>query len=175
MGVTARMITTPWDADLAQELQRQFGTGIVECSCYLGQNFVVARPERAVEVLAWLKRERDFDTIVDVTAVDYPKREGGRFELIYIVYSHSRNERVRVKTFVKDGYEPATVVPVYPGANWLEREIFDMFGIRFAGHPDLRRILLPDDWRGHPLRKDTSILAMDQQWVKDNLGIESGQ
>ena len=57
MGVTARMITTPWDADLAQELQRQFGTGIVECSCYLGQNFAVARPERAVEVLAWLKRE----------------------------------------------------------------------------------------------------------------------
>jgi len=169
------MITTPWDTELAQELRRQFGQGIVECSSYLEQNFVVVRPDHTVEVLAWLKTEQDFDTIVDATVVDYPKKESARFDLIYIVYSHSRNERLRVKTSFDDGYEPGTAVPVYAGANWLEREIFDMFGIRFAGHPDLRRILLPDGWRGHPLRKDSSILAMDQQWVKDNLGIESGQ
>ena len=175
MGVTARMITTPWDTELARELHRQFGELILECATYLDQNFAVVRPDAAVKVLGWLKREKDFDTIVDATIVDYPKREGARFDLIYIVFSHARNERVRVKTLLEDGYEPATATTVYAGANWLEREIFDMFGIRFAGHPDLRRILLPDDWRGHPLRKDTSILAMDQQWVKDNLGIESGQ
>jgi len=169
------MPATLWESELARELSEKFAEGVVECATYLDQNFVVVRPEATIPVLEWLKRERDFDTIVDVTVVDYPKRETARFDLIYIVYSHSRNERIRVKTLLADGYEPATSVAVYAGANWLEREIFDMFGIRFAGHPDLRRILLPDGWRGFPLRKDTSILAMDQQWVQDNLGIESGQ
>jgi NADH-quinone oxidoreductase subunit C len=169
------MVTSPWESELAGELQHRFPDGVLECSTYLEQNFTIVRPEVAIEVLDWLKREKRFDTIVDITAVDYPKREESRFDLIYILYSHPRNERLRIKTRIADGYEPATAVPVYAGANWLEREIYDMFGIRFAGHPDLRRILLPEDWRGFPLRKDTSILAMDQQWVHDNLGIESGQ
>jgi NADH-quinone oxidoreductase subunit C len=169
------MVTSPWESELARDLQNRFLAGVLECSSYLEQNFVVVQPEIAIAVLDWLKRERAFDTIVDITAVDYPKREESRFDLIYVVYSHPRNERLRIKTRIADGYEPASAVRVYPGSNWLEREIYDMFGIRFAGHPDLRRILLPDDWRGFPLRKDTSILAMDQQWVHDNLGIESGQ
>ncbi|MGA9627352.1 MAG: NADH-quinone oxidoreductase subunit C [Bryobacteraceae bacterium] len=170
----ATMAATPWESDLARELKERFGGQIAETSTYLGQNFIVAKPEAAVPILEYLKLEADFDYLVDITAVDWPKRPE-RFDLVYIVYSFPRNERVRIKTHISDGYQPATAVGVHLTANWLEREVFDMFGIEFAGHPDLRRILMPEDWQGHPLRKDYSIIQQDQRWVQENLGIESGQ
>ena len=170
----ATMAATPWEGDLARELKERFGDRIAETSTYLGQNFIVAKPEAAVPVLEYLKLEADFDYLVDITAVDWPKRPE-RFDLVYIIYSFPRNERVRIKTHISDGYRPATAVGVHLTANWLEREVFDMFGIEFAGHPDLRRILMPEDWQGYPLRKDYSILQQDQRWVQENLGIESGQ
>jgi len=168
------MAATPWESDLARELKERFGGEIGETSTYLGQNFIVARPEAAIPILEYLKLEADFDYLVDITAVDWPKRPE-RFDLVYIVYSFPRNERVRIKTHIPDGYKPETAVGVHLTANWLEREVFDMFGIEFAGHPDLRRILMPEDWQGYPLRKDYSIIQQDQRWVQENLGIESGQ
>jgi len=170
----AIMAATPWDSDLARELKARFGDRITEASTYLGQNFLVVKPDAAIAVLEHLKLEADFDYLVDVTAVDWPKR-AERFDLVYIVYSFSRNERVRIKTYLAEGYKPETAVGVHLTANWLEREVFDMFGIEFAGHPDMRRILMPDEWQGHPLRKDYSIIQQDQRWVQENLGIESGQ
>jgi NADH-quinone oxidoreductase subunit C len=170
----ATMAATPWDSDLARELKERFGEGISETSTYLGQNFIVARPDSVIPILEYLKLEADFDYLVDVTAVDWPKRPQ-RFDVVYIVYSFSRNERMRVKTFIADGYKPETSVGVHLTANWLEREVFDMFGIEFAGHPDMRRILLPEEWQGYPLRKDYGILQQDQRWVQENLEIESGQ
>jgi len=140
----------------------------------LGQNFLVAKSDAVIPVLEFLKLEEDFDYLVDLTAVDWPKR-AERFDVIYILYSFARNERIRVKTYIAEGARPTTAVGVHLTANWLEREVFDMFGIQFEGHPDMRRILMPDEWEGHPLRKDYSILQQDQRWVQENLGIESGQ
>ena len=88
---------------------------------------------------------------VDLTAVDLLKQEE-RFELVYLFYSLDQHTWLRVKTRT-DGQAPS-LTPTIPGANWYEREVFDLFGIRFTDHPDLRRIMMPDDWEGHPLRKD---------------------
>jgi NADH-quinone oxidoreductase subunit C len=168
------MAATPWDSDLSREIKERFGDDIKETSTYLGQNFIVCKPEAAVPVIEYLKLEADFDYLVDLTAVDWPKR-AERFDVVYILYSFSRNERVRVKINIADGYQPESVVRVHLTANWLEREVFDMFGIEFAGHPDMRRILMPEEWEGYPLRKDYGIIQQDQRWVQENLGIESGQ
>ncbi|MGA2148157.1 MAG: NADH-quinone oxidoreductase subunit C [Bryobacteraceae bacterium] len=168
------MAATPWDSELVRELRDRFGEQIVQTSTYLGQDFLVVKPDAAIPILECLKLEDDFDYLVDITAVDWPKKPE-RFELVYILYSFSRNQRVRLKTSIPDGHRPPTAVGVHRTANWLEREVFDMFGIEFAGHPDLRRILLPEEWQGFPLRKDYSILQQDERWVQENLGIESGQ
>ena len=170
----ATMAATPWDSDLAKEIKQRFGDRVVETSTYLGQNFIVVKPDAAIPLIEYLKLEADFDYMVDITAVDWPKRPE-RFDLVYILYSFARNERVRVKAYVAEGYKPETAVNVHLTANWLEREVFDMFGIEFSGHPDMRRILLPEEWQGYPLRKDYSILQQDDRWVQENLGIESGQ
>ena len=111
---------------------------------------------------------------VDITAAHYPKREA-QFDLIYILYSFKNNQRIRIKTQIKDGETLRSAYAIWPTANWLEREVFDMFGISFTEHPELKRILMPEDWKGSPLRKDYPILQQDNEWVKINLGIESGQ
>lgn len=170
----AAMAVKPWEDELSSSLQQRFGEQITEFSEYLGQKFLVARPEAVIPILEYLKSEAAFDYLVDVTAVHYPERAES-FELVYILYSFARNQRIRIKTRIPEGARPASATGVYPTANWLEREVFDMFGIEFEHHPDMRRILLPEDWTGHPLRKDTSILAMDNRWVKEHLGIDSGQ
>ena len=168
------MAAAPWDSDLAKDIKERFGDRVKETSTYLGQNFVVAKPDAVIPVLEYLKLEADFDYLVDITAVDWPKR-AERFDLVYIVYSFARNERIRIKTYIPEGFKPETAVGVHLTANWLEREVFDMFGIEFEGHPDMRRILLPEEWQGYPLRKDYGILQQDDRWVQENLGIESGQ
>ena len=103
------------------------------------------------------------------------RRKNSPIELVYTIFSYARNERLRVKSRLADGVNAPSITGVYPAANWLEREVFDMFGIRFDGHPNLKRILLPDEWQGHPLRKEYGIVQMDNDCVKSNLGIDSGQ
>lgn len=126
------------------------------------------------EIARYSREEEKFDLLEDYTAVDWPKREK-RFDLVAVLYSFAHNIRLRLKIPIGESERPASLVETWPTANWLEREIYDMFGIEFAGHPDLKRILLPDGWQGHPLRKDYDILKQDTDWVRENLGIESGQ
>ena len=118
-----------------------------------GEQSVELPPDRLIEVCRFLK-DNGFERLSTVTAVDrYPRRP--RFELVYHLHSISRKERLRLKTRL-DGDSPEidSATAVWRSANWYEREVFDLFGIRFRNHPDLRRIMMPDDWEGYPLRKD---------------------
>jgi NADH-quinone oxidoreductase subunit C len=159
---------------MVAKLNAHYGSGIREAHTYLGQNCMIVEASIVSELLQVLRDQEQFDYCVDITAVHYPQREK-QFDVIWILYSFPRNERIRVKTMISDGESIPSAVPNWPAANWLEREVYDMFGIRFDGHPNLKRILLPDGWEGHPLRKDYGIIQQDQKWVQINLGIESGQ
>ncbi len=119
-----------------------------------GQLVVEVAPSQIVAACRYLKLERKFERLSAVTAVDrYPLEP--RFEIIYLFHSVARNARMELKARVS-GKDPEidSVTPVYLSANWYEREVFDLFGVKFRNHPDLRRIMLPEDWEGHPLRKD---------------------
>jgi NADH-quinone oxidoreductase subunit C len=164
----------PWSSEMVARLKGQYGSGIREASTYLGQDYMVVDSSLIPEILHVLRDQEEFDYCVDITAVHYPQREK-QFEVLWILYSFPRNKRIRLKTLIADGEIVPSAVKIWPTANWLEREVYDMFGIRFDGHPDLKRILLPDGWKGYPLRKDYGIIQQDNEWVQINLGIESGQ
>ena len=148
-------VAQPWSGELVDSLRQAFADVAVESYSYLGQNFLILPRESILPVAMFLKTESGFNMLADLTAVDYPQREK-RFEVVYQLYSFPR-------------------IPVWSGADWLEREVYDMFGISFDHHPNLKRILLPEEWQGHPLRKDYGILQQDVRWVQENLHIESGQ
>jgi NADH-quinone oxidoreductase subunit C len=128
--------------------------GAVEAvSFWVGDWTLIVPGARVVDVARFLRASppASFDFCADVTAVDWPDR-AERFDVVYSLYSTRLKHRLRLK--VRTAGEVPTVSAVWPAANWLEREVFDLFGVRFTGHPDLRRILMPDDWQGHPQRKD---------------------
>jgi len=149
--------TDPHTATLAT-LAREFGDGVFATSRTLGNLRIFVPPARLVEVLGVLKGRCGFAMLAELGGVDYlgyPGRTRPRFEVHYVLLDLDTTERVVVKAAVDDP-DPTlpTVVPLWPGANWMEREVFDLFGVRFEGHPDLRRILMPDEFTAHPLRKD---------------------
>src|SRR3990172_3432847 len=118
-----------------------------------GEYTLVIQPQRIVPVCEFLKIARQYRYLSDITAVDWYPAEP-RFEVVYHLYCHERRERLRLKCRLSGGQPAiASVTPVWSAANWYEREVFYLFGIRFEGHPHLRRILMPEDWQGHPLRK----------------------
>jgi NADH-quinone oxidoreductase subunit C len=127
---------------------------ILETSQAFGETTLIADPSKIVDLCRYLKESEKFIRISAVTAVDwYP--EEPRFEVVYHLHSIERNQRLRIKCRL-GGADPAidSVTSVWRGADWYEREVYDMFGIQFRGHPNLVRILMPTDWEGHPLRKD---------------------
>jgi NADH-quinone oxidoreductase subunit C len=128
---------------------------VTQVSYWVGDWTVVVPAGRNLEVAKHLRDAPDaaFDACSDATAVDWPAR-ADRFDLVYCLYSTRLRHRVRLKMRVADGQAVRSMTAVWPGVNWLEREVFDMFGVNFVDHPDRRRILLPEDWQGYPQRKD---------------------
>jgi NADH-quinone oxidoreductase subunit C len=120
----------------------------------LGETLLFIRPEKIAVVCRFLKDNQGFERLSGITAIDRFPMEP-RFEVLYLLHSVSRNLRLKLKAAVRSAQcEIASVTGVWPAANWYEREVFDLFGVRFTGHPDLRRLMMPDYWEGHPLRKD---------------------
>jgi NADH-quinone oxidoreductase subunit C len=140
-----------------EALQERFGADVCRATDFRDNRRVVVPADRLIDVLAFLKDQRGFDMLFELTAVDYLEYPEAidRFGVLYGLLNVTTGERVFVKTFVNDP-DPRlpSVFGLWKAADWLEREVFDMFGIRFDGHPDLRRILLPDEFTAFPLRKD---------------------
>lgn len=143
---------------------------LAQVSYWVGDWTVIVPVDRLPETALALRDEPGaaFDLCSDLTAVDWPAR-GERFDVVYSLYSTRHRHRVRVKVRAADGQAVPSVTAVWPAANWLEREVFDMFGIRFEGHPGLRRILMPDDWQGYPQRKDYPLEGPGELLMEDPL------
>jgi NADH-quinone oxidoreductase subunit C len=136
-------------------LQAAIPGSVSQISYWVGDWTIIVPAGQLSEVARHLRDAPDaaFDACSDLTATDWPPR-AERFDVVYCLYSTRHRHRVRVKARLADEQPIASVTSIWPAANWFEREVFDMFGIPFAGHPDLRRILMPEDWQGYPQRKD---------------------
>jgi NADH-quinone oxidoreductase subunit C len=139
---------------IAIELKPEIATKAPDKTAFGEQTLTVER-ENLVEVLTYLRDDPkcQFAVLIDICGVDYPEREK-RFEVVYHLLSPRLNQRIRVKTSTDEATPIASVNDIFPAANWYEREAYDMYGIRFSGHPDLRRLLTDYGFQGHPLRKD---------------------
>jgi len=146
----------PW----VESIRVSVPEAVVSAKEFAGQITVVVQRDRMQTVARHLKDREDFRYCVDITAVDWKQRKP-RFDVVYHFYSFSKNDRIRIKCGVEEGEEVPSLAPVFLSANWPERETYDMFGIRFAGHPDLRRILMWEHFSGHPLRKDFPVEGID--------------
>lgn len=155
-----------------EALVTKFGEGVIAVSDRFGDDEAVVKASIWKEAAAFLKASCAMDHYIDLTAVDYPER-AARFDVILFVRSNKTGKRVRLKTHLNDGQKLQTLSGVWRGANWSEREVFDMFGIHFEGHPDQRRILMYEEFNGHPLRKDYPITGaqplVPYREVEDNV------
>jgi NADH-quinone oxidoreductase subunit C len=145
---------------LAQALKDEFGDAIESARSYAGDLTFQVRRDAIAEICASFKNRHRFTYMVDICGADYPKREP-RFDVVYHLYSFEANRRVRLKVATDEATPVPTVSGVWRVANWPEREVYDMFGVRFAGHPDMTRILLWEGFNGYPLRKDFPVEGID--------------
>src|SRR5229473_7164096 len=161
----------PTDASahpLVKKLRAKIDGAVTEASEFLGQLSIRIERSRIVDVCNALKSDSEFNYLSDLTCAHYPDRREAPFEVIYNLYSISANERVRLKV-ATNGEGVDSVTSVWPSADWPEREVYDLFGVVFRNHPDLRRILLPPDWEGHPLRKDYPLEFVENRWTENHL------
>ncbi|HVN75766.1 MAG TPA: NADH-quinone oxidoreductase subunit C [Thermoanaerobaculaceae bacterium] len=149
------------DHTVVREITGALPDAVLEAVEFAGQVTVTVAPARIVEVCRACKERLGYAFLVDLTAVDWPERTQGRFDVVYWMHRFSDSQRLRLKVVVADGVELPSVTGVWKVANWMEREVFDMFGIYFADHPNLERILTWEGFNGHPLRKDFPIEGVD--------------
>lgn len=152
------------------KLKEKFASSIIEVAEFRGEVTVTVKKEDLLAVLAFLKQSLQYNLLTDVTAIDYLGKKEERFMMVYQLCSIPGKDRLRIKAPVSEAecrIESAS--KVWATADWLEREVFDLFGIVFDNHPDLRRILMTPDWEGHPLRKDYPLQGPDREPYKGRL------
>ncbi len=152
---------------ITEKIKEMFPEEVLDVREFRGQVSVTLKKNRIRDISRYLHDDPElyFDYLVDVCGVDYLGRKEKRFEVVYHLFSIKHRHAIRLKAEVS-GDNPAidSVTPVWIGANWHEREVFDLYGIKFNGHPDLRRILMPEDWEGYPLRKDYPLKGPAKEW-----------
>ena len=153
----------------ADKLKDKFGDTVLDTIEFRGETTVVVKKEDIVAVCAFLKEELGFNFLTDLCGVDYMGQDP-RFMVVYHLYNIGTHTRLRIKAPVEESDTRIdTVSGVWTTANWMERETWDLMGITFNNHPDPRRILMPDDWEGHPLRKDYPVQGPDREPYQDRL------
>ena len=141
--------------DLEKKINSELTTKINDSKMNHGQLYIEIDSEDLLDVSLFLKTNKDtkFRQLIDITAVDYPEKTK-RFKLVYLFLSHEFNQRILINYFINENEVVPTLTKIFPSANWMEREVFDMYGVKFKDHPDLRRILTDYEFEGYPLRKD---------------------
>ena len=141
--------------DLEKKINSELTTKIKNSKINHSQLYLSINTEDLLEVVLFLKTNIDFkfQQLIDLTAADYPEKKK-RFKMIYLFLSHKNNQRIVLDFFINENEMVQSITSIYPAANWMEREVFDMYGVKFKDHPDLRRILTDYNFEGHPLRKD---------------------
>jgi NADH-quinone oxidoreductase subunit C len=165
-------ITTEITGDpFIDRIKKRFAEAITEAVATLGQQIIRVKRESYLELCRFLHDDDEalFDMCTDLTAIHWPDRAGQEFDIVVLLYSVPNNRRLRVKVAIAEGEACPSVTHIWTGADWMEREVFDMFGVRFEGHNDLRRILLPPDWPGYPLRKEYPVEYRDNEWTDKHL------
>ena len=149
--------------EFEQVINSELASKIKNTSINLDELLIETSHDDLIEVIIFLKSydKLKFRQLIDIVAVDYPEEEK-RFKLIYLLLSHEMNKRIKISINFEIGKKIPTMTKVYPSANWMEREVFDMYGIEFINHPDLRRILTDYNFKGHPLRKDFPLTGFNE-------------
>ena len=141
--------------DLEKKINSELGTKIKDSKINHGQIYITINPEELLDTTLLLKTNKNtkFRQLIDITAVDYPETQK-RFKIVYLLLSHELNQRIILNFFINENQQISSLTKIFPSANWMEREVFDMYGVKFTDHPDLRRILTDYGFEGYPLRKD---------------------
>ena len=141
--------------DLEKKINSELGTKIKDSKINHGQIYITINPEELLDATLLLKTNKNakFRQLIDITAVDYPENQK-RFKIVYLLLSHELNQRIILNFFINENQQISSLTKIFPSANWMEREVFDMYGVKFTDHPDLRRILTDYGFEGYPLRKD---------------------